>query len=115
MTSSRRRFTSEQKAQVTRSHLANKKTVSVLAEEFGLHPSQIHLWVNLLLTQADKAFERSSGNTRADKARYCHELCFEVCGSGGVSELEHSVGEDLPFEGGEDQGGGIEVAPVPGR
>lgn len=69
MTSSRRRFTSEQKAQVTRSHLANKKTVSVLAEEFGLHPSQIHLWVNLLLAQADKAFERSSGNTRADKAQ----------------------------------------------
>ena len=47
--------------------------------------------------------------------RYCQELCSEECGSGGVSELENSVGEDLPFEEGEDQGGGIEFAPVPGR
>ena len=32
-----------------------------------------------------------------------------------MSELENSVGEDLPFEEGEDQGGGIEFAPVLGR
>jgi len=32
-----------------------------------------------------------------------------------VGELENSVGEDLPFEEGEDQGGGIEFAPVLGR
>ena len=44
--------------------------------------------------------------------RYCQELCSEECGSGGVSELVNSVGEDLPFEEGEDQGGGIEFAPV---
>ena len=47
--------------------------------------------------------------------RYCQELCSEEYGSGGVSELENSVGEDLPFEEGEDQGGGIEFAPVLGR
>ncbi len=32
-----------------------------------------------------------------------------------MSELENSVGEDLPFEEGEDQSGGIEFAPVLGR
>jgi len=32
-----------------------------------------------------------------------------------VSELENSVGEDLPFKEGEDQGGSIEFAPVLGR
>jgi transposase-like protein len=69
MSSSRRRFTPEQKAQIVRRHLANKESVSALAEEFGLQPSQIHLWVNTLLAQADKAFERSSGSTRADKAQ----------------------------------------------
>lgn len=69
MSSSRRRFTPEQKAQIVCRHLANKESVSALAEEFELQPSQIHLWVNLLLAQADKAFERSSGNTRADKAQ----------------------------------------------
>jgi transposase-like protein len=49
--------------------LANKESVSALAEEFGLEPSQIHLWVNLLLAQADKSFVRSSGNTWVDKAQ----------------------------------------------
>jgi transposase len=68
MISSRRRFTPEQKAQIVRRHLANKKSVSALAEEFGLQTSQIHLWVNTLLAQADTAFDRSSGSTRADKA-----------------------------------------------
>ena len=69
MSSSRRRFTPEQKALIVRRHLANKESVSALSEEFGLQPSQIHLWVNTLLAQADKAFERSSGSTRADKAQ----------------------------------------------
>ena len=46
---------------------------------------------------------------------YCQELCSEEYGSGGVSELENSVGEGFPFEEGEDQRGGIEFAPVLGR
>jgi transposase-like protein len=75
MSSSRRRFIPEQKAQIVRRHLANKESVSALAEEFGLQPSQIHLWVNTLLAQADKAFERSSGSTRADKA---HDQRMEI-------------------------------------
>ena len=69
MSSRRRRFTPEQQAQIVRRHLANKESVSALAEEFGLQPSQIHLWVNTLLAQADKAFQQSSGSTRADKAQ----------------------------------------------
>jgi transposase len=69
MSSHRRRFTPEQKAQIVRRHLANQESVSALAEGFGLQPSQIHLWVNTLLAQADKAFERSSGSKRADKAQ----------------------------------------------
>jgi transposase-like protein len=67
MSSSRHRFSREHKAQVVRRHLANKESISSLAEEFGLQPSQIHLWVNTLLAQADTC-ERSTGSTRADKA-----------------------------------------------
>ena len=74
MSSSRRRFTPEQKAQIVRRHLANKESVSALAEEFGIQPSQIHLWVNTLLAQADKAFERPSVSTRADKAQRIQQL-----------------------------------------
>lgn len=52
----RRRFTPEQKASVVRRHLAGKVPVSELAEEFGIQPSQIHLWVKQLLDQADRAY-----------------------------------------------------------
>ena len=59
MSSSRRRFTHEQKAQIVRRHLANKESDSAISEEFCLQPSQIHLWVNTLLAQA--------GNDRAKR------------------------------------------------
>ena len=69
MSRSRRRFGHEMKAQVVRRHLADKVPVSQLAEEFGVQPSQIHTWVNLVLAQAEHAFERSTGhrNGRGEK------------------------------------------------
>ena len=69
MTRKRRRFTAEQKAQIVRRHLAGQEPVSKLAEEFGLQPSQIHGWINLVLTQAEKAFERSAENGRSEKTK----------------------------------------------
>ncbi|MFN9270110.1 MAG: transposase [Planctomycetaceae bacterium] len=57
MSSSRRRHTPEQKAQIVRRHLAIKESISALAEEFGLYPSWIHLCVNTLFASAHKAFE----------------------------------------------------------
>ena len=69
MSRTRRRFTSEQKAQIVRRHLASKEPVSALAEEFSLQPSQIHGWVNQVLAQAGKAFERSANNGRAEQAK----------------------------------------------
>lgn len=68
MSRSRRRFTPQQKALIVRRHLAGKEAVSALAEEFGLQPSQIHTWVNQVLAQADKAFERSAENGRSEQA-----------------------------------------------
>jgi len=69
MTRTRRRFTAEQKAQIVRRHLSGKEPVSKLAEELKLQPSQIHQWVNQVLMQAEKAFERSAENGRTQKAR----------------------------------------------
>ena len=57
----RRSFSAEQKAEIVRRHLVGKEPVSKLAEEFRLQPTQIHAWVNQVLTQAPRAFERSSG------------------------------------------------------
>jgi transposase len=68
MSRERRRHSAEVKAQIVRRHLAGKEPVSKLAEEFGVQPSQIHGWVNLVLAQAEKAFERSAGNGRSEQA-----------------------------------------------
>jgi transposase len=57
----RRHFSAEQKANVVRRHLSGKEPVSNLADELGVQPSQIHLWVKLVLDQAEKVFERGAG------------------------------------------------------
>ncbi len=69
--SKRRHFTPEQKAEVVRRHLSGKEPVSKLAEELGVQPSQIHAWVNLVLAQAERAFEKSqqNGRARTDKVK----------------------------------------------
>jgi transposase-like protein len=68
--SKRRHFTPEQKAQVVRRHLSGKEPVSALAEVLGVQPSQILAWVNPVLAQAEKAFDKSShnGRERTEKA-----------------------------------------------
>lgn len=69
MSRTRRLFSAEQKAQVVRRHLADKQPVSKLAEELQIQPSLIHFWVNQVLTQAERAFERSPGNGRLELAK----------------------------------------------
>jgi transposase len=69
MSGTRRHFSAEQKAQVVRRHLADKEAVSKLADELQVQPSLIHLWVNQVLTQAERAFERSAGNGRIEHAK----------------------------------------------
>jgi len=61
MSKTRRHFTAEQKAEIVRRHVAGKEPVSNLADEFGLQPSLIHNWVNLVLAQAERAFDRPTG------------------------------------------------------
>jgi len=65
----RRRFSAVQKADVVRRHLVGKTPVSDLADELGVQPSQIHLWIRQVLAQAEKAFERSPANPRAEAAK----------------------------------------------
>lgn len=66
---SRRYFTAEQKAQIVRRHLADKVPVSKLAEELHIQPSQLHGWVNVVLAQAERAFERTGGPPRREQAQ----------------------------------------------
>jgi len=69
MSRARRHFTADQKAEIVRRHLAGKEPVSKLAEELGLQPSQIHSWVNQLLAQAARAFDKSQPNGRVEHAK----------------------------------------------
>lgn len=68
MSKTRRHFTAEQKAEIVRRHVAGKEPVSNLADEFGLQPSLIHNWVNLVLAQAERAFDRPAGKRRQEEA-----------------------------------------------
>ncbi len=58
MSRTRRMFTSTQKAEVVRRHLKDQVPVSQLAAELDVQPSQIHQWVQAVLTQAERAFEK---------------------------------------------------------
>jgi transposase-like protein len=68
MSSKRRYFTAEQKAQVVRRHLAGKEAVSNLADELQIQPSLIHLWIKQVLEQAERAFDKSPGRRAVAEA-----------------------------------------------
>jgi transposase-like protein len=68
MSRTRRHFTPEQKAQIVRRHVVGKEPVSNLADELGLQPSLIHGWVNQVMAQAERAFDRPSGKRRKEEA-----------------------------------------------
>jgi len=69
MSRSRRNFSAEQKAQIVRRYLSGKEAVSKLAEELQVQPTLIHGWINQVLAQAARAFERSSGHGRVESAK----------------------------------------------
>ena len=69
MSKVRKQLSVEQRAQVVRRHLAGKEQVSDLADEYGVQPSQIHLWVKQVLDQAEQAFNRVGRPTRAESAK----------------------------------------------
>ena len=58
MSRTRRMFTSTQKAEVVRRHLKDQVPVNQLAAELDVLPSQIHQWVQAVLAQAERAFEK---------------------------------------------------------
>ncbi|MBU6173618.1 MAG: transposase [Planctomycetes bacterium] len=67
MTKSRRKFTAEQKAASVRRHLKGKESISSLAEEMSIQPTQIHQWVAMVVDQAERAFEKTAKSEKASK------------------------------------------------
>ena len=58
MSRTRRMFDSSQKANAVRRHLKDAVPVSELAKELDVQPSQIHQWINTVLTQAESSFQK---------------------------------------------------------
>lgn len=63
MSKTRRQFSDTVKAETVRRHVAGKVPVSDLADELGVQPSLIHMWVKQVLDQAEKTFARPRGRT----------------------------------------------------
>ena len=55
----RRRFSSEEKANAVRSHLIDKRKISEIADELGIHPNQFYKWQSEL-------FENASFSKKSD-------------------------------------------------
>ncbi len=51
-------FTPSQKAEIVRRHLKDHVPVSDPASEHDLQPGQIHQWIDVVLTQAERSFEK---------------------------------------------------------
>jgi transposase-like protein len=85
-----RTFSAEQKAQVVHQHLAGNEPVLKLAEELRIEPGVIDEWINQLLTQAERAFERPAGNGPIELAtdRHIEQLQAKIVQKNeGIAEL----------------------------
>lgn len=61
MKRTRRNHSPAFKAKVALAALRGDRTLAELGEHFGVHPNQIQLWKNRLLSQAEKIFENGNG------------------------------------------------------
>jgi len=57
----RRAFSADQKSKAVIEHLQDKKPVSKICDELGIHPNQFYDWQKQALGNLASAFERSSG------------------------------------------------------
>ncbi len=85
MSGPRRTFTAAQRADVVRRHLKDKVPVSQLAEELNVQPGQIHLWVQTLLSQAERAFQKPSKTSKRSAVK------LEQKKDGKIQQLEEKL------------------------
>ena len=71
--SKRNIFTSKQKAKVALEAIKGAKTINEIAQEFGVHPTQVNQWKKELLANAGSLFEGKRGpkpvNSQSDPER----------------------------------------------
>ena len=62
----RKILTSAQKAKIALAAVKEQKTVNEIAQEFGVHPTQIGLWKKALVENASQLFEVKRGPKAID-------------------------------------------------
>jgi len=64
--SKRKIFSGAQKAKVALEAIKGVKTINQVAQEYGVHPTQVHLWKKELLENAGSLFDGKRGPKPAD-------------------------------------------------
>lgn len=74
----RKSFSSQLKAKVALDAIREVKTVNELAQEFGVHPSQVGQWKKMLQEQASGIFDAVRGPKPADPSATPDRLYSEI-------------------------------------
>ena len=74
----RKSFSSQAKAKVALEAIRGVKTVNEIAQEFGVHPTQVGLWKKNLLAQASGIFDTKRGPKREDPSANPERLYSEI-------------------------------------
>ncbi len=61
MSTTRRRFGTDQKATILKRYLVDKVPISDLCDEYGIKPNQIYAWQKILFDHAETAFQQAGG------------------------------------------------------
>jgi len=75
---SRKSFSSQLKAKVALEAIRGIKTVNEIAQEFGVHPTQVGLWKKELQAQASSIFDTKRGPKPADPSASPDRLYSEI-------------------------------------
>ena len=78
MARTRRRFDSRFKAKVALVAVRELRTVSEIAKQFKVHPSQVALWKKQLLSGAERVFESSPGKASKSDEPEAGELYEQI-------------------------------------
>ena len=73
----RKRYSATYKAEIVQELLKEEKTVSQLASETGIHPTQLKEWKNVVLTRLPELFSRN--DQALDEVRNHEQKVTELC------------------------------------
>jgi transposase-like protein len=74
----RKVFSGQQKAKVALEAIRGVKTVNEIAQEFGVHPTQVGLWKKELQEQAASLFDAKRGPKPVDQSASPERLYSEI-------------------------------------